>query len=98
MPGETHDYAPDPSDDAPNGLIKMEDLLRSYTRARLVGSCVDSLGDQHPINETFDLEEFWRLSIGAQHLMPRDYTKESASHLERMERHMNTIEQYMRKQ
>jgi hypothetical protein len=90
VPGEFHDFAPDPSEGAPNGRFLLDDLTTAYTHLSLFGTCSNALGDKNEVARRIDLKEIWELSKAAEHLMPHDYPKEIVRHLKGIENELKS--------
>jgi hypothetical protein len=68
MPGEFREFTP-------KGLgpewSDIPTLTKTFASLELRGVCVDALGDTHPIDESFDLREWWELAAAANERVER---------------------------
>jgi hypothetical protein len=91
-PGEAHDLIPleDPKEQR-SDFLRLDQTTARFSRLRLTGRCRDVLGEEHVIDETFEIREWWETMKKAQILLPRDLPEEMARSLEKIEKDLKTI-------
>lgn len=92
IPGETHDLIPlaDPKDQK-SDFLRLDETTSRFSQLRLKGRCRDVLGTEHPIDETFEVRDWWETVKEAQVLLAHDWSEEMAKSLEKIEKDLQAI-------
>jgi hypothetical protein len=89
--GEGHSFQPVPGTQNPSSWIQLDKLVENYTVFRIRGTSKDSLGQVYPIDDAFDIQEFWNLTVAAERIRPHEYGREAVKTLEKMEKHLGVL-------
>lgn len=81
-PGEHHDFWPRDAGQSTGAILRLDALTERYQDFRIIGSMQDVVGRHHVIDERFEIREWWSLIVLSGRNLDRDWTEQSAKHLE----------------
>jgi hypothetical protein len=101
MPGETHDFIP-VLGEADGREYYLDAQTERFHQLHLTGSYLDVLGEQHQVDETFELSEWWEFLKAALHRFQDEWQEEVPKRLQKIEKHLEgigqTLKTYVRSQ
>ena len=81
MPGEGHDFIPATGQGSGSEAFLLDNQTKLYAALRLTGSYRDALGDQHGVDERFDIRAWWEFKKASLERFKPDWRDEVPKHL-----------------
>lgn len=91
VPGEVHDFIPATGEQSSEAFL-LDNQTKRFSNLRLTGSYRDALGDEHQVDERFDIRDWWEFKKASLERFERDWRDEVPKHLKTIHEQLKKIE------
>lgn len=87
--GQHEDFYPHADGESSKPILRLTPMAETYQHFRIVGSCKDTTGTRHEVDERFDMREWWTFTTESGHAFEEDWAKKSAGQLEKIAKELH---------